>query len=142
MHHEPPINPRIMNPDYKALLDQLPEKPERSKLSPYRELIRGLRQKRYTFREIANLLNTHYGLTVDHTTIVDFTKRRSSQRRQDLTPEHSPSNAPASYPPTTSQPTDQSHPTTPDRPRKRFHYDPEEGLTLSDEALNLKPKKD
>jgi hypothetical protein len=131
-----------MNPDHNAFLQQLPDKPDRSKLTPYRELIRGLRQKRYTFREIANLLNMHYGLRVDHTTIVDFTKRRSIKRRLDLTSDHSPLDAPACSPPTTSQPTNPSYPTTPDHPRKRFHYDPEEGLTLSDEALNLKPRKD
>jgi hypothetical protein len=68
-----------MNPDHQTLLDRLPDRPERSKLAPYRDLIRSLRQKRYTFREIAGLLATNYGLKVDHTTIVDFTKRRPNR---------------------------------------------------------------
>ena len=134
-----------MNPQHKALLDKLPEKPERSKLAPYRDLIRALRQRRYTFREIANLLAAHYALKVDHTTIVDFTKRRRNQPPPlPLTTEHQGLNASPGITPAVpiSRPTDQLEPRTPYRPYKRFHFDPNQGLTLSDEDLKLQPKKD
>ena len=111
-----PTHRNTMYPDPKTLLDQLPEKPHRSKLGPYAVLIRGLRQKRYTYQEIADVLAAHYNLQVHPSTVFDFFKRHPRQ------PDHRPS------PQNVSQ--------------KRFHYDPEEGLTLSDEALNLKLKKD
>jgi hypothetical protein len=139
-----------MNPDHQALLDRLPDRPERSKLAPYRDLIRSLRQKRYTFREIAGLLATNYGLKVDHTTIVDFTKRRPNRSDVSLvsTAERHNPLAPSSPVPATTLPRSTQPPqirvqaSTPNVPHKRFHYDPEEGLTLSDKDLNLKPRKD
>jgi hypothetical protein len=135
-----------MNPDHQALLDRLPDRPERSKLAPYRDLIRSLRQKRYTFREIAGLLATNYGLKVDHTTIVDFTKRRPNRSDVSLVStaeRHNPLAPLSPVPATTPSITAPQIPvqaSAPNVPHKRFHYDPEEGLTLSDKDLNLKPK--
>jgi hypothetical protein len=113
-----------MYPDLTTLLDQLPEKPHRSKLGPYAVLIRGLRQKRYTYQEIADVLAAHYNLHVHPSTVFDFFKRHPREPDLPLRSERD------------------HRPSPPNVPHKRFHYDPEEGLTLSDEALNLKPKKD
>jgi hypothetical protein len=147
--HQHPSSVHVMNPDHKAFLDQLPDKPDRSKLAPYSDLIRSLRQKRYTFREIAYLLATRYALKVNHTTIVDFTKRRLNQPQlqADSTDQHHRSSTPKPPPIETAS----LHASAPQLPLsrqapnsayKRFHYDPEEGLTLSDKDLNLKPRKD
>ena len=115
------------DPDPKVLLDQLPHRHARSKLEPYSVLIRGLRQKRYTYQEIADTLGQHYNLRVDPSTVFDFCKRHRKEPQPQLPP----------------VPTEQQQsPSIPKVPKKRFHYDPDEGLTLPDEALNLKPKKD
>ena len=45
-------------------IDNLPDKPPRSKLEPHRELIRELRRKGRTYREVAQLFNDRLGLCV------------------------------------------------------------------------------
>jgi len=144
-----------MDPKIRQLIDQIPNKPFRSKLQPYLNLIRELRQKRQTYKEVSRFLLDHLNLTVAPSTIHAFMHARSRratfqtqapgytstlqtrQTRQPALPN------PLSVPPrpTTPEPAQPSTDTAPG-PRKRFHYDPEEGLTLSDEVLNLKPRKD
>jgi hypothetical protein len=46
-----------MEPMHKNILEPLPEKPPRSKLEPHRELIRELRRKGRTYREVARLFH-------------------------------------------------------------------------------------
>ena len=41
-----------MEPELRTILESLPEKPYRSKLEPHRELIRELRRKGQTYREV------------------------------------------------------------------------------------------
>jgi hypothetical protein len=123
-----------MDPKTRSILEAVPDSPTRSKLEPFRDLIKGLRQKRKTYREIAHILNLNCGLHVNQATIYKFVRVRSNPNRR------IPLQLPDSESNTAPPPNPLAH--TPPGPRKRFHYDPEEGLTLSDEALNLKPRKD
>jgi hypothetical protein len=123
-----------MDPKIRSILDSILESPTRSKLEPYRDLIKGLRQKRKTYREIAQILRLNCSLQVNQATICKFVRVRSNPNRR--TPLQLPDTETATIP--ALNPSPHATPST----RKRFHYDPEEGLTLSDEALNLKPRKD
>ena len=55
----------------------IPPKPSRSKLEPHYDLIRELRHRSKSYREIAKILRDHTGLRVDHTTIRDFVHLRA-----------------------------------------------------------------
>jgi len=61
-----------------GILDNLPEKPPRSRLEPYRELIDELRRRRRTYRDIAAILAEKCHLDVSVSTIHDFVRGRSS----------------------------------------------------------------
>ena len=60
----------------------LPPKAPRSKLEPHRELIRELRRKGRTYREVAHLLHERIGLYVAHSTIHSFIKVRAKHRKR------------------------------------------------------------
>ena len=60
----------------------LPTKAPRSKLEPHRELIRELRRKGRTYREVARLLHERIGLYVAHSTIHSFIKVRAKHRKR------------------------------------------------------------
>ena len=121
-----------MDPKTRSILETISDSPTRSKLEPFRDLIKGLRQKRKTYREIAHILNLNCGLHVNQATIYKFVRVRSNPNRR----------IPLQLPDIGTNTTPPPNPSATPGPRKRFHYDPEEGLTLSDEALHLKPKKD
>ena len=133
-----------MDSKMKAILDGTPDSPTRSKLEPYRELIRGLRQKRKTFPEIAQVLLANYNVHIHPSNIHRFVKVRSKQRPSqfEIPPDSSLSSAGIEAPSQFASAQSCSPPPAATAARKRFHFDPEEGLTLSDEVLNLKPKKD
>jgi hypothetical protein len=61
-----------MEKTLSEILNAIPPKPPRSKLEPYYDLIRELRRRSKTYREIAQILEEHVGLRVDHSTIFDF----------------------------------------------------------------------
>jgi hypothetical protein len=63
-------------------LTSLPPKPPRSKLEPHRELIRELRRKGRTYRDIARILGDRVGLSVTFSTIHSFIKVRAKHRKQ------------------------------------------------------------
>ncbi len=63
-------------------IDNLPEKPPRSKLEPHRELIRELRRRGRTYREVASIFRERLGLDVAPSTIHSFVKVRANHRRQ------------------------------------------------------------
>ena len=127
-----------MEPKIRQLLNQLPPKPFRSKLEPHLELIRELRQRRLTWDEIAQFLASNLNLTVAPSTVYAFMHARA--RRYRLSVAANSGTRPTSPLARTSQVA--SRPLTPIAPTKPFHFDPSKGLTLSDEDLNLKPKKD
>ncbi len=71
-----------MEPDLRTILESLPDKPYRSKLEPHRELIRELRRKGRTYREVARLFHERLGLYVAPSTLHSFVKVRAKHRKR------------------------------------------------------------
>jgi hypothetical protein len=71
-----------MEPELRTILESLPEKTYRSKLEPHRELIRELRRKGRTYREVARLFNDRLGLHVAPSTLHSFVKVRAKHRKR------------------------------------------------------------
>lgn len=71
-----------MEPDINKLLEEIPDKPPRSKLEAHADVITVLRRKRYTYREIAHFFQEHLAITVAPSTIHDFlrVRRRRGKR--------------------------------------------------------------
>lgn len=65
-----------------SLLETIPQKPPRSKLETHRELIRQLRRKGCTYRDIVHILRERVGLDVAVSTIHSFVKIRAKHRKQ------------------------------------------------------------
>ena len=61
---------------FQDILDSLPEKPPRSRLEPYRDLIEELRRRGRTFREIAHILREKCHVETAASTIHDFVRVR------------------------------------------------------------------
>jgi hypothetical protein len=70
-----------MDPTLLSLLDSIPQKPARSKLETHRELIRQLRRKGCTYRDIVRILRERVGLDVAVSTIHSFIKVRAKHRK-------------------------------------------------------------
>jgi hypothetical protein len=71
-----------MEPNTSRLLEEIPEKPTRSKLEPHTDVIDALRRKRRTYREIASFFRQHLAITVAPSTIHDFVRvRRQREKR-------------------------------------------------------------
>jgi hypothetical protein len=66
----------------QTILESLPEKPPRSKLEPHRELIRELRRKGRTYREVARLFHERLGLYVAPSTLHSFVKVRAKHHNE------------------------------------------------------------
>ena len=71
-----------MDPTLVSLLDSIAQKPPRSKLETHRELIRQLRRKGCTYRDIVRILHERVGLDVAVSTIHSFVKVRAKHRKQ------------------------------------------------------------
>jgi hypothetical protein len=71
-----------MDPTLLSLLETIPQKPPRSKLETHRELIRQLRRKGCTYRDIVRILHERVGLDVAISTIHSFVKVRAKHRKQ------------------------------------------------------------
>jgi hypothetical protein len=71
-----------MDPTLLSLLETIPQKPPRSKLETHRELIRLLRRKGCTYRDIVRVLRERIGLHVAVSTIHSFVKVRAKHRKQ------------------------------------------------------------
>ena len=71
-----------MGPTLVSLLDSIPQKPPRSKLESHHELIRQLRRKGCTYRDIVRILHERVGLDVAVSTIHSFIKVRAKHRKQ------------------------------------------------------------
>jgi hypothetical protein len=71
-----------MEPTHQIILESLPEKQYRSKLEPHRELIRELRRKGRTYREVARLFHERLGLYVAPSTLHSFVKVRAKHRKR------------------------------------------------------------
>lgn len=70
-----------MQDTLQDILNTLPEKPPRSRLETYRELIDELRQRGWTYRDIAGILADKCQLTVSISTLHDFVRLRSLGKR-------------------------------------------------------------
>ena len=71
-----------MEPALQILLSDMPAKLPRSKLEPHRELIRELRRKGRTYREVAALFRERLGLQVAPSTLHSFVKVRAKHRKR------------------------------------------------------------
>jgi hypothetical protein len=84
-----------MDPNISKLLDEIPEKPPRSKLELHADVIAALRQKRRTYSEIAEFFRDHLAIAVAPSTIHDFVRirRRRGKRNTVSTSERHVGNA-------------------------------------------------
>jgi len=71
-----------MDERLRALIEQIPEKPPRSKLEPHLEVIRELRRKGRTYQEIAQFFGDHLNVNVAASTIHAFVQVRSRRRQR------------------------------------------------------------
>ena len=77
--------PSATNIDPQVVLagfSDLPPKPPRSKLEPRRDLIRELRRKGQTYRDVARLFQERLGLFVAPSTLHSFVKVRAKHRKR------------------------------------------------------------
>ena len=74
-----------MDPAISKLVEEISDKPPRSKLEPHAEVIAALRRKRRTYREIAQFLQEHLAISAVPSTIHDFVRvrRRRGKRTAD-----------------------------------------------------------
>ena len=61
-----------MDSEFRKILESLPEKPPRSRLEPYAELIDGLRRRGRTYRDVVEILAEKCQLQVSISTLHDF----------------------------------------------------------------------
>lgn len=73
-----------MDPIISKLLDEIPEKPPRSKLEVHADVIATLRQKRRTYCEIAEFFREHLAITVSPSTIHDFVRIRRRRGKRNV----------------------------------------------------------
>src|SRR5437762_2358710 len=71
---------RPMDDRFQDILDGIPEKPPRSSLEPYRDLINELRRRGRTYREIAHILAEKCQLRVAASTVNRFVSKRKVAR--------------------------------------------------------------
>lgn len=72
-----------MEPTHETILASLSQKPPRSKLEAHRELIRELRRKGRTYREVARLFHERLGFYVAPSTLHSFVKVRAKHRKRE-----------------------------------------------------------
>ena len=76
-----------MKPQFEAILKSLPAQVPRSRLHPYSELIREMRKRKRSYREITEVLRDQFGLKAGISTVRDFlraqTKSRTKHRDRD-----------------------------------------------------------
>jgi len=66
-----------MDANLKQILDELPDKPPRSRLEPYREFIAELRSKGQTYRNIAEIPPGKCAVQVTGSGVHDFLRTRT-----------------------------------------------------------------
>jgi hypothetical protein len=66
-----------MNADLKKIVAELPIKPPRSRLEPYREFIEELRSRGRTYRDIAEILAEKCAVQVTASGVHDFVRTRT-----------------------------------------------------------------
>jgi hypothetical protein len=71
-----------MDDRFKAILESVPKKHQRSKLEPFTELIRQLRRRGHTYREIARILAEKCDMVVASSTLVRFAATLAREKRK------------------------------------------------------------
>src|SRR6185437_15925108 len=71
-----------MDPKFELVLNSLPPKKPRSRLDPYRELIREMRKRKCSYREIAKVLQDHCAVRVAASTINNFVISRLNEKNR------------------------------------------------------------
>ena len=133
-----------MDDKFRAILNSLPKKRQRSKLEPYTQLIDELRRRGRTYRDIARILAETCDLIVVSSTLVRFMAARSKEKRN--RPKHHetrktgsavPPNIGVNISPNVSDGNIlkriealKQRPTKSDQPSKQFEYDPDQPLQL------------
>ena len=84
-----------MDPVISGLLDDLPDKPPRSKLEAHADVIAALRRKRRTYCEIAQFFREHLSIAVSPSTIHDFVRVRRGREKRKADAVHDEVPAPA-----------------------------------------------
>ena len=69
-----------MKPQFKAILNSLPPRVTRSRLHPYGELIREMRKRKRSYREITEVLRDHFGLKAGISTVRDFLRVQTKSK--------------------------------------------------------------
>jgi hypothetical protein len=69
-----------MDETVRAMLDALPSKRRSSKLDPYEAVIRALRRRGRTYREVASVLRQCYDLHVALSTVYHFVHERAQKK--------------------------------------------------------------
>jgi hypothetical protein len=124
--------PSITNKDPQVVLaafSDLPSKPPRSKLEPHRDLIRELRRKGQTYRDVARLFQERLGLYVAPSTLHSFVKVRAKHRKR--TQFELPPTEPTASPALTRVAALRSKPDAPKSKPGRFVFRENEALTLT-----------
>ena len=78
-----------MDESLQTILDSLPPKPSRSKLEPYQEFIRELRQRGRSYQEIADTLRERCGVTAAVHSVYNFVRVREKAERKSRTRQNS-----------------------------------------------------
>ncbi len=71
-----------MDTDLKKILAELPIKPPRSRLEPYREFIEELRSRGRTYRDIAEILAEKCAVQVTGSGVHDFVRTRTRAKER------------------------------------------------------------
>ena len=118
-----------MNDQQKAVIEGLPDKPPRSRLEPYRELIEELRRRGRTYKDIAGILTEKFSIRVTAAGVHDFVRRRrpANSKPQPKGYEGIPSRVPR---PMESTPSVAGN-TSAARDTLEFKFDPDEPLRLT-----------
>jgi hypothetical protein len=72
----------VMDDKFKAILESIPKKRERSKLEPFTELIKQLRRRGHTYREIARILAEKCNMVVASSTLFRFAATLAREERK------------------------------------------------------------
>lgn len=100
----------------------MPGKPFQSKLEPYYDLIRDLREKQWSYRKIAEALGTEHGLNVSANAIFSFVKVRAKRRHVFTLPNRTPNPPPTAINPIADGFFTAAEPTPPSYENKRRPY--------------------
>jgi hypothetical protein len=138
-----------MDEKFQIILSSLPEKPPRSRLEPFRELIEELRERGRTYQEIAQILTEKCQVATSRSAVNDFVRvrrRRKLSKQPTARPEESnkarstgagPPSAVVVHGPSNEEVWKRieemkRRPPPCAEPSKEFHYNPDEPLHMPD----------